>query len=323
MSHRHAPPPTRFSQSPAAQAPSAQAPSAQALVAQTKGGYKLVVGAYMHQGPKAGGLPPALAGHAFVGIERPDGQREAFGFSPRGDFDPRADLGRLRTGVQGKVHGDSSAFAKPGVRVTSVPISENQARAALRKVDEYRAQQQPFNAANRQCTTFAADVARAAGIKVGAPAGQPRAFYEALGRPGGIVQGRFAAAVQAKGNAFALPDTFTLPNGRGQPLPEAVRGKMERFFGTDFSGVRVHVGPEAPAIGALAFTVGDTIVFAPGQYDPSSPRGQQVLGHELAHVVQQRAGRVRNPFGSGLAVVQDHALEAEADRLGMRAAFGS
>lgn len=140
--------------------------------------------------------------------------------------------------------------------------------------------------------------------------------------PGRAIQGRFAAAIQAKGDAFALPDSFSLPTGRGQALPDAVRGKMERFFGTDFSGVRVHVGPEAPAIGALAFTVGDTIVFAPGQYDPVSPRGQQILGHELAHVVQQRAGRVRNPFGSGLAVVQDHTLEAEADRLGMRAAFG-
>lgn len=307
MTHRHPPPPTRFGPSSAAQ---------------PKGGYKLVVGAYMHQGPNSGNLPPALAGHAFVGIEGPDGRREAFGFSPRGGLDPRTDQDRLRAGVAGKVHADAAAFAKPGVRVNSVPISENQARAALRKVDEYRAQGQKFNSATRQCTTFAADVAKAAGVRVGAPAGQPRALYEALARPGGIIQGRFIGTIQAKGDAYALPDTFSLPTGRGQPLPDSVRGKMERFFGADFSAVRVHVGPEAPAIGALAFTVGDTIVFAPGQYDPTSPRGQQVLGHELAHVVQQRAGRVRNPFGAGLAVVQDHALEAEADRLGMRAAFG-
>lgn len=309
MSFRHAPPPTRYAQPPAAQA---------------KEGYKLVVGAYMHQGPKAAGLPSALAGHAFVGIERPDGRREAFGFSPQDRYDPHTDFGRLNTGVQGKVHGDAAAFAKPGVRVTSLPISENQAMAALRKVEEYRSRHDPFQAGSRQCTTFASDVARAAGVKVGAATGQPRAFYETLGRRGGIVQGRFiGGTLQAKGDAFALPPSFSLPSGQGQSLPDAVRGKMERFFGTDFSGVRVHVGSEAPAIGALAFTVGDTIVFAPGQYDPSSPRGQQILGHELAHVVQQRAGRVRNPFGSGLAVVQDHALEAEADRLGMRAAFGS
>ena len=32
------------------------------------------------------------------------------------------------------------------------------------------------------------------------------------------------------------------------------------------------------------------------------------------------AGRVRNPLGAGVAVVQDPALEAEADHMGMRAA---
>ena len=70
----------------------------------------------------------------------------------------------------------------------------------------------------------------------------------------------------------------------------------------------------------LAFTLGSQYLLRAGQYDPHSVRGQQVLGHELTHVVQQRAGRVRNPQGFGIAVVQDHALEAEADRLGMRAA---
>jgi hypothetical protein len=45
-----------------------------------------------------------------------------------------------------------------------------------------------------------------------------------------------------------------------------------------------------------------------------------VLGHELAHVLQQRAGRVRNPQGSGIAIVQDVLLEAEAEHLGARAA---
>ena len=309
MSVRHQPPPTRFGQ-PAS--------------AQPKSGHKLIVGAYLHQGPQAAGLSPALAGHAFVGIERPDGRRETFGFSPQERFDGKSDVRRLSAGVQGKVHGDAAAFAKPGVRVAVIPISENQAQAALAKVDQYKAGAQEFSATRRQCTTFATDVAKAAGVSVSpTAAGQPRRFYEMLNQPNGVMQGRFRGSLQAKGDAVALPASFNLPSGPGQSLPDTVRGKMESFFGTDFSNVRIHVGPEAPAIGALAFTVGDTIVFAPGQYDPGSPRGQQILGHELAHVVQQRAGRVRNPFGSGLAVVQDRALEAEADRLGMRAALGT
>jgi len=163
----------------------------------------------------------------------------------------------------------------------------------------------------------AASQAKAAAV-ANKPPSLPQAQFH---RPSQVMQGRFLASLQAKGNAFALPPSFTLPAGPGQRLPDDVRGKMESFFSADFTGVRIHVGPEAPAIGAQAFTVGDAIVFAPGQYDPKTVRGQQILGHELAHVVQQRSGRVRNPFGSGLAVVQDPALEAEADRMGQRASL--
>jgi len=127
----------------------------------------------------------------------------------------------------------------------------------------------------------------------------------------------------AAGNesAFPLPESLTaFTEIGGTPLPLNVRQKMESFFGTSFADVRVHVGPQATSIGALAFTQGSHIHFAPGQYNPASPQGQQVLGHELAHVVQQRAGRVRNPFGSGVAVVQDRRLEMEADQMGARAA---
>ena len=85
----------------------------------------------------------------------------------------------------------------------------------------------------------------------------------------------------------------------GRPLPDAVRGKMEAALGADFSNVRVHVGPQAERIGAIAFTLGSDIYFAPGRYQPDTVYGRQLLGHELAHVVQQRAGRVRNPLGSG------------------------
>jgi hypothetical protein len=107
----------------------------------------------------------------------------------------------------------------------------------------------------------------------------------------------------------------------GLPIPDQVRAKMETAFGADFSDVRVHVGQEAAALGAIAYTWGTNIHFAPGQYNPNTIQGQKLLGHELWHVVQQRSGRVSNPFGGGVAVVQDHALEAEADRMGVKAAM--
>jgi hypothetical protein len=118
--------------------------------------------------------------------------------------------------------------------------------------------------------------------------------------------------------AFRVP---LRPKSGGLPLPSEVRTKMETAFSADFSDVRVHIGREATSLGAIAYTWGSNIHFAPGQYNPHTIQGQKLLGHELWHVVQQRTGRVRNPFGGGVAVVQDHALEAEADRMGIKAAM--
>ena len=129
-------------------------------------------------------------------------------------------------------------------------------------------------------------------------------------------------AIQRKGGngveAFRVP---LRQKSGGLPLPDDVRAKMETAFGADFSDVRVHIGREASSLGAIAYTWGSNIHFAPGQYNPHTLQGQKLLGHELWHVVQQKSGRVKNPFGGGVAVVQDHALEAEADRMGVKAAM--
>jgi hypothetical protein len=96
---------------------------------------------------------------------------------------------------------------------------------------------------------------------------------------------------------------------------------MESLFRTSFADVRVHVGPHVTAIGATSYTQGTNIHFAPGQYAPENGVGRQRLAHELAHVVQQRLGRVRNPFSGGVAVVHDAGLEAEAQRFARGAAM--
>jgi hypothetical protein len=129
-------------------------------------------------------------------------------------------------------------------------------------------------------------------------------------------------AIQRKtGNGV---EAFRVPlrqKSGGLPLPDDVRTKMETAFSADFSDVRVHIGREASSLGAIAYTWGTNIHFAPGQYNPHTLQGQKLLGHELWHVLQQKSGRVKNPFGGGVAVVQDHALEAEADRMGIKAAL--
>lgn len=66
-----------------------------------------------------------------------------------------------------------------------------------------------------------------------------------------------------------------------------------RGMGADLSAVRVHTGPVADraarSVGARAFALGQHVVFANGQYSPGSSEGRQLLAHELAHVVQERA----------------------------------
>jgi uncharacterized protein DUF4157 len=85
-------------------------------------------------------------------------------------------------------------------------------------------------------------------------------------------------------------------SGGGSPLEPGVRGFMEQRLGHDFTDVRVHTGGKADesahSISAQAYTVGTDVVFRGGAYQPDSPTGQRVIAHELAHVVQQKAGPV-------------------------------
>jgi len=161
---------------------------------------------------------------------------------------------------------------------------------------------------------------------------QPRAAKPLLGQPinPGAVQpsrgktGHITVQRVGNGEAYQLPPHLSnFGGGAGQPLPRPVPQKMESFFKTSFADVRVHVGQQAPSIGALAFAHGSNLYFAPGQYSPNTPQGQQLLGHELTHVIQQRAGRARHPFLSGVSVIHDPVLEAEAERLGILAAANS
>ena len=118
------------------------------------------------------------------------------------------------------------------------------------------------------------------------------------------------------------PKINLAPSGGGKSMPEPVQQKMEGAFGADFSGVRIHEGPQAKAINAIAYTQGSNIHFQPGKYQPDIQSGQELLGHELTHVIQQKAGRVDAPQGKGIPINADSGLEAEADTLGAKAARG-
>jgi hypothetical protein len=90
---------------------------------------------------------------------------------------------------------------------------------------------------------------------------------------------------------MAPPVVAEVVRGLGRPLESPTRTAMERAFGHNFGGVRVHTGAlasqAARAVGAVAFTVGQDIAFREGAYAPETPPGRRLLAHELTHVVQQ------------------------------------
>jgi hypothetical protein len=85
--------------------------------------------------------------------------------------------------------------------------------------------------------------------------------------------------------------------GSGQTIPDVNRQMFESSMGHDFSGVNVHADSESDGLnkqlGARAFTTGSDIFFRQGEYNPASSGGQELLAHELTHVVQQGGAGVK------------------------------
>jgi hypothetical protein len=110
--------------------------------------------------------------------------------------------------------------------------------------------------------------------------------------------------------------------GGGRPLDAAARGFFEPRFGQDFSGVRIHNDPASASfardINARAFTIGQHVGFASGQYAPETTSGRRLLAHELTHTVQQRSGNMqisRTGTGAGRCAEGNSLSEERAGEL--------
>jgi hypothetical protein len=92
-------------------------------------------------------------------------------------------------------------------------------------------------------------------------------------------------------SSVAPPIVHDVLRSAGHPLDTQTRAFFEPRFGHDFSKVRVHTDAKADdsarAVNALAYTVGQDLVFGNGHFAPTTKSGQQLLAHELTHVVQQ------------------------------------
>ena len=107
-------------------------------------------------------------------------------------------------------------------------------------------------------------------------------------------------------------------------LPGDFLAKMETSFGEDFSDVEIHeYSSEAKDLNARAFTQGNQIHFKGGEFNVTSQKGQELVAHELSHVVQQRKGLVTKTHQeNNYNVNSDVTLEEKADVDGKRAMSG-
>ena len=127
--------------------------------------------------------------------------------------------------------------------------------------------------------------------------------------------------------ASAPPIVHEVLNSPGQPLESATRNFFEPRFGHDFGKVRVHTDQRASEsasdVNALAYTVGNHVVFASGRYDPSHPTGRGLLGHELAHTVQQQDSTDASAAVGNLIIGDaDDLAEKQADAISSAALEG-
>jgi Domain of unknown function (DUF4157) len=119
---------------------------------------------------------------------------------------------------------------------------------------------------------------------------------------------------QAQGGMAATPDleaSINQARGGGKAIALNIRQPMEQAFGADFSGVKVHTDGQSDelnqSIQARAFTTGQDVFFRQGEYNPGSRGGQELLAHELTHVVQQNGGKVQRE-----AMPEEEELQAKS-----------
>jgi len=101
----------------------------------------------------------------------------------------------------------------------------------------------------------------------------------------------FEAKAKAKPSAKVVDVPPLEKPSSGSALPSDVRSAAETAFGKDLSKVRIHEDASVAKISAKAYVSGNDIFFAPG-----ASTDQNLLAHELYHVVQQ-GGRVQKGKG--------------------------
>src|SRR5216684_5120158 len=150
----------------------------------------------------------------------------------------------------------------------------------------------------------------------------PAARASRSGRPSTVPQTE--SQMPARPPAIASPAAaLEEMAAQSEALHTPTRAKMERSFARDLGFVRIHSDASAARsardLNARAYTFGEHIVFGAGEYTPGTKPGQELIAHELAHVIQQRS---ISGTRSDRESPDSDRLEQEADRAAVAASGG-
>jgi hypothetical protein len=147
-----------------------------------------------------------------------------------------------------------------------------------------------------------------------APAGRGPGDRAATGerQPNRAASRAGRSSASAGSHSFSAMHVHAPPPAETEPLPAAVRRRLEGDLGAPLDGMRVSAGAEGARVaarhGAVAVCEGATVHFGAGAFEPESERGRRLLRHEAAHFLQRRTAAAR-PGPAWPAPL----LEAEAD----------
>jgi hypothetical protein len=142
-----------------------------------------------------------------------------------------------------------------------------------------------------------------------------------VGNQGFSALARQGAGILPDGRAHPdVESTLAQTRGGGQKLDDGSRDSVGGALDDSLDDVRVHTDDRANAladsVAARAFTTGTDVYFAKDQYKPGSSEGQELIAHELTHVVQQRGASTSGPLQvSQPGDALEHEAEAAADEL--------
>ena len=114
--------------------------------------------------------------------------------------------------------------------------------------------------------------------------------------------------------------SVNLNEGIDKSLSDSMKGKLENHFGYSVDNLKFKESSEVSDMGAHAYTKGNVIKFAPNEFNQNTREGQELIGHEVSHVLQQNSGVMANDSSN---INSSSSLESSADLDGAKVASSS